>query len=68
VITQGRYSHASDVWSFGVVAWELYAALTNGARFRERTLPYFHISNDEVIPYSYKGFQQVSVGIAFSKL
>ena len=53
MILQGHYSHASDVWSFGVLAWELYAALTNGARFRERTLPYFHISNDEVIPYLY---------------
>ena len=58
MILQGRYSHASDVWSFGVVAWEVYATLTYGVRSRERTLPYFNITNDEVITYLYKGLQQ----------
>lgn len=61
MILQGHYSHASDVWSFGVVSWELYEALTIGVRSRERTLPYFNITNDKVIPYLYKGFQQVRV-------
>lgn len=51
VILQGRYSHISDVWSFGVVAWELYAAFTNGVSSREQTLPYFDLSHNEVIPY-----------------
>ena len=67
MILQGHYSKASDVWSFGVVAWELYAALPNGVRSRERTLPYINITNDEVIPYLYRGLQQVSAGIALSK-
>lgn len=51
MILQGHYSHASDVWSFGVVVWELYAALADGVRSREQTLPYFSITNDEVIQY-----------------
>lgn len=51
MILQGHYSHASDVWSFGVVVWELYEALANRVRSREQTLPYFNITNDEVIPY-----------------
>ena len=48
VILQGLYSHVSDVWSFGVLAWELYTAFTNGVSSRDQTLPYFDLSNDEV--------------------
>ena len=54
VILQGLYSHASDAWSFGVVAWELYAAFTNAVSSREQALPYFDLTHDEVMPYMYR--------------
>lgn len=54
VILQEHHSHASDVWSFGVVAWELFAAQTHSVKSLEKslTLPYFDLTHDEVTPFS----------------
>ena len=48
MIFQGRYSHASDVWSFGVLAWELFAAFSSGENLPERTFSY-HDLLDHVV-------------------
>ena len=48
MISKGRYSHASDVWSFGVLAWELFAAFSSGENLPERRFPYHDLSNQEV--------------------
>ena len=40
----GHYTHASDVWAFGILAWELYTSFTTGQDRR----PYYHLQDDEV--------------------
>ncbi|PFX16251.1 Tyrosine-protein kinase transforming protein Fes [Stylophora pistillata] len=48
VISKGRYSHASDAWSFGVLAWELFAAFSFSENFTERMLPHHNLPDHEV--------------------
>ena len=40
----GCYRHASDVWAFGIMAWELYASYISGEDLR----PYYHLQEDQV--------------------
>ena len=49
VISDGRYTHASDVWAFGILAWELYASYDNGHEWRHLSVPYFSLKNEQVI-------------------
>jgi serine/threonine protein kinase len=46
IVDSGRYSSKSDVWSFGVVVWEVYSG---GKR------PYDGMSNTDVIQYLREG-------------
>ena len=45
---QGLYRHANDVWLFGALAWETFAAFSSGENLPERTFPYHDLSNHEV--------------------
>jgi serine/threonine protein kinase len=38
-LKEGKYTTASDVWSFGIVLWEIWSYAT---------LPYAILTNDEV--------------------
>lgn len=49
VISEGRYTHASDVWAFGILAWELYASYETGQEKRRLSLPYSSLKNEQVI-------------------
>lgn len=48
VISANRYSHASDVWAFGILSWELYTAFDVGHKDRMISLPYYNIKPDKV--------------------
>ena len=49
VISDGHYTHASDVWAFGILAWELYASYKNGQQRGAISAPYFWLENKKVI-------------------
>ena len=59
MILDGRYTHASDVWAFGILAYELYKSYTTGQEGREVSVPYYGIQNDQVSPKDYLSSSQV---------
>ena len=48
MILENNYSHASDVWAFGILAWELYSAFASGQDKRGYSLPYCDLAIDQV--------------------
>ena len=48
MILENNYSHASDVWAFGILAWELYTAFATGQEGRDYSVPYCNLVDDEV--------------------
>lgn len=49
IISDGLYTHASDVWAFGILAWELYASYETGQEKCPLSLPYSSLKNEQVI-------------------
>lgn len=52
-MSDGLYTHASDVWAFGILAWELYTSFTKGQDRRELSVPYCDLNKEEVNNYSF---------------
>ena len=50
MISDGLYTHASDVWAFAILAWELYASYSAGQERRDLSMPYHGFYNDGVNP------------------
>ena len=48
VILDGHYTHASDVWAFGILAWELYTSFTTEQNGRDLSVPFFNLEKHEV--------------------
>ena len=53
MILENHYSHASDVWAFGILAWELYTSFAVGQNDILASLPYHNIGSDKVNVYMY---------------
>ncbi|KAL9950623.1 hypothetical protein ACROYT_G043148 [Oculina patagonica] len=51
VILDGHYTHASDVWAFGILAWELYTSYANGQDERDISVPFYDLNKHEILPY-----------------
>lgn len=51
VILENNYSHASDVWAFGILAWELYSAFATGQEKGGYSLPYCDLTIDKILPH-----------------
>lgn len=48
MILEGHYTHASDVWALGIIAWELYTSFTIGQDRQELSVPFYDIEPKEV--------------------
>ena len=48
MILEGHYTHASDVWALGIIAWELYTSFTIGQDRQELSLPFHDLQTEEV--------------------
>lgn len=48
MILDGHYTHASDVWAFGILAWELYTSFITGQDGREFSVPFCDLEKHEV--------------------
>jgi len=53
LILDGHYTHASDVWAFGILAWELYTSYNTGPdnTGRQCLVPYHDLYNHEILPH-----------------
>ncbi|XP_078353413.1 uncharacterized protein LOC144638109 isoform X2 [Oculina patagonica] len=51
VILENNYSHASDVWAFGILAWELYTAFATCQEGTPYSVPYYNLVADEILPH-----------------
>ena len=49
VILDGQYTHGSDVWAFGILAWELYTSFAVGQQKRQFSVPYHELKTQEEV-------------------
>lgn len=74
VILDGHYTHGSDVWAFGILAWELYTSFKAGVDERNVSVPFFELEEHEVnsstqcIPNNVYNRQRLIIEIYFQVL